>query len=123
MNRHLSKIINRIAPRTRVRSDSNRDQLNLFPGLYSPPKSSATDQPIRLPRSLLVIKPDEQLNQYLSRVAAAAMLAATRTCGDPAKAARRLGTSADLIDQEHQQDHRRQFPTLRLISTNSPALL
>jgi hypothetical protein len=120
MNRHLSKIINRIAPRKPVRSDvPDPDQLSLFAGLDSPPQSSHNVQPIRLPRSVLVLNPDEQLSQYLSRVAATAMLAATRTCGSPAKAALRLGTSVDLLDQEDHQEHQRQFPALRLVSINS----
>src|SRR6266849_8695875 len=73
------------------------DQLSLFPNhrLYSVPSRPVASKrrPIRLPRSILVILPTEQLHQYLSRVAAAAMSAATDSYGSAALAALRLGTS------------------------------
>ena len=78
------------------------DQLSLFPNhrlrsvLRQPvPKR----RPIRLPRSILLILPSEQLHNYLSRVAAAAMSAATDSYGSAALAALRLGTS-DSEDPE-----------------------
>jgi hypothetical protein len=79
------------------------DQLSLFPNhrlhsVSSRPVASKR-RPIRLPRSILVILPTEQLHQYLSRVAAAAMSAATDSYGSAALAALRLGTS-DSEDPE-----------------------
>ena len=78
-------------------------QLSLFPNhclhsVSSRPVASKR-RPIRLPRSILVILPTEQLHQYLSRVAAAAMSAATDSYGSAALAALRLGTS-DSEDPE-----------------------
>jgi hypothetical protein len=120
MNRHLSKIINLIAPARTRSAELHQAQLILFPDLYStPPFTEQTNRPIRLPKSVLVVNKDEQLNEYLSRVAAAAMVAATRICGTPAKAALRLGTSDHSLDREHQRHHEHQFPALRLISSNS----
>lgn len=79
------------------------DQLSLFPNhhLHSVPSRPVTSKrrPIRLPRSILVILPSEQLHNYLSRVAAAAMSAATNSYGSAALAALRLGT-ADSEDPE-----------------------
>ena len=79
------------------------DQLSLFPNhrlhsVSSRPVASKR-RPIRLPRSILVILPTEQLHQYLSRVAVAAMSAATDSYGSAALAALRLGTS-DSEDPE-----------------------
>ena len=79
------------------------DQLSLFPNhrlhsVSSRPVASKR-RPIRLPRSILVILPSEQLHNYLSRVAAAAMSAATDSYGSAALAALRLGTS-DSEDPE-----------------------
>lgn len=79
------------------------NQLSLFPNhrlhsVSSRPLASKR-RPIRLPRSILVILPTEQLHQYLSRVAAAAMSAATDSYGSAALAALRLGTS-DSEDPE-----------------------
>src|SRR5438105_5790742 len=79
------------------------DQLLLFPNhrlhsVSSRPVASKR-RPIRLPRSILVILPTEQLHQYLSRIAAAAMSAATDSYGSAALAALRLGTS-DSEDPE-----------------------
>jgi len=79
------------------------DQLSLFPNhrlhsVSSRPVASKR-RPIKLPRSILVILPTEQLHQYLSRVAAAAMSAATDSYGSAALAALRLGTS-DSEDPE-----------------------
>ena len=79
------------------------DQLSLFPNhrlhsVASRPVASKR-RPIRLPRSILVILPGEQLHNYLSRVAAAAMSAATNSYGSAALAALRLGT-ADSEDPE-----------------------
>ena len=73
------------------------NQLSLFPNhrlhsVSSRPVASKR-RPIRLPRSILVILPTEQLHQYLSRIAAAAMSAATDSYGSAALAALRLGTS------------------------------
>ena len=79
------------------------DQLLLFPNhrLHSVPSRPVASKrrPIRLPRSILVILPTEQLHNYLSRVAAAAMSAATDSYGSAALAALRLGT-ADSEDPE-----------------------
>ena len=79
------------------------DQLSLFPNhrLYSVPSRPVPSKrrPIRLPRSILVIRPDEQLHQYLSRIAAQAMSAAAKSYGSAALAAFRLGT-ADAEDPE-----------------------
>ena len=78
-------------------------QLSLFPNhrLHSVPSRPVASKrrPIRLPRSILVILPTEQLHNYLSRVAAAAMSAATDSYGSAALAALRLGTS-DSEDPE-----------------------
>jgi len=79
------------------------DQLSLFPNhrlhsVSSRPVASKR-RSIRLARSILVILPTEQLHQYLSRVAAAAMSAATDSYGSAALAALRLGTS-DSEDPE-----------------------
>src|SRR5437660_11888579 len=77
------------------------DQLVLFPNhrIHSVPSRPVASKrrAIRLPRSILVILPTEQLHHYLSRVAAAAMSAATRSYGSSAVAALRLGTA----DSEH----------------------
>src|ERR1700730_17495064 len=77
-------------------SDTNQ-QLSLFPNqrlfCVSNQSRPSNRKQIRLPRSILTIKAEEELNQFLSRVAAAAMNAATRSYGSPALAARRLGTS------------------------------
>jgi len=79
------------------------DQLSLFPNhrFHSVPRQPVPSKrrPIRLPRSILVILPSEQLHNYLSRVAAAAMSAATNSYGSAALAALRLGTS-DSEDPE-----------------------
>ena len=79
------------------------DQLSLFPNhrIHSVPHPLVPSKrrPIRLPRSILVILPSEQLHNYLSRVAAAAMSAATNSYGSAALAALRLGT-ADSEDPE-----------------------
>jgi hypothetical protein len=79
------------------------DQLSLFPNhrLYSVPSGPVLSKrrPIRLPRSILVIRPNEQLHQYLSRIAAEAMSAAAKSYGSAALAALRLGT-ADTEDPE-----------------------
>ncbi len=79
------------------------DQLSLFQNyrLYSVPSRPVPSKrrPIRLPRSILVIRPNEQLHQYLSRIAAEAMCAAAKSYGSAALAALRLGT-ADAEDPE-----------------------
>lgn len=79
------------------------DQLSLFPNhrLTSVPRQLVPlkRRPIRLPRSILVILPREQLHNYLSRVAAAAMGAATKSYGSASLAALLLGTS-DSEDPE-----------------------
>ena len=79
------------------------DQLSLFPNhrLHSVPSRPVASKrrPIRLPCSILVILPGEQLHHYLSRVANAAMSAATKSYGSAALAALRLGTS-DSEDPE-----------------------
>ena len=79
------------------------EQLSLFPNhrIHSVPSQPVASKrrPIRLPRSILVILPNEQLHHYLSRVAAAAMSAATKSYGSAALAALRLGT-ADSGDPE-----------------------
>jgi hypothetical protein len=79
------------------------DQLSLFPNhhIHSVPRQPVPSKrrPIRLSRSILVILPTEQLHQYLSRVAAAAMSAATKSYGSATLAALRLGTS-EIEDPE-----------------------
>ena len=79
------------------------DQLSLFPNhrLYCVPNQPVASKrrPVRLPRSVLVIHPTEQLHHYLSRVAAEAMSAAAKSYGSAALAALRLGT-ADAEDPE-----------------------
>ncbi len=79
------------------------DQLSLFQNhlLHSVPSQPVASKrrPITLPRSVLVILPTEQLHHYLSRVAGAAMSAATNSYGSAALAALRLGT-ADSEDPE-----------------------
>lgn len=79
------------------------EQLALFSNhrIHSVPSQPVAPKrrPIRLPRSLLVILPNEQLHHYLSRVANAAMSAATKSYGSAALAALRLGT-ADSEDPE-----------------------
>src|SRR5437588_8876583 len=88
---------------TDTANSETTDQLSLFPNhrIHSVPSRSAASKrrPIRLSRSILVILPTEQLHHYLSRVAAAAMSAATRSYGSSALAALRLGT-ADSEDPE-----------------------
>jgi hypothetical protein len=113
MNSRIEKLVNALAPTRGIVSD----QLSLFPQteLYCLP--AITPKPIRLPKSITVIGVDEELSQYLSRVAAAAMVAATKACGSPKKAALRLGTADDLPDE-------RELPpapktSLRLASNNS----
>lgn len=70
-------------------------QPSLFPAvqLYALPKQQTNRKPIKLPRSILTIAPDELLNEYLSRVANAAMKATTLIYGSASRAASRLGTS------------------------------
>jgi len=113
MNSRIEHLVNALAPTRAIASD----QLPLFPQteLYCLP--AITPKPIRLPKSITVIGVDEELSQYLSRVAAAAMVAATKACGSPKKAALRLGTADDLPDE-------RELPpapktSLRLASNNS----
>jgi len=117
MNRQLSQIIDRLAAPSPGVDDIN--QLPLFPQLHrlhvlspQPPK------PITLPRSILVIKADEQLTEYLSRVAAAAMTAATNTCGTAQKAAVRLGTAQEPPVDEPTHPAK---PALRLATFSSEA--
>jgi len=94
MSRRLSKILTRSAPA----KTSTETQLALFPAneLYCVRQPPA--RPIRLPKSILFINPQEELSDYLSRVAAAAMVAATKLCGTPSKAAVRLGTKESVSD-------------------------
>jgi hypothetical protein len=113
MNSRIEHLVNALAPTRGIVND----QLSLFPQteLYCLP--AITPKPIRLPKSITVIGVDEELSQYLSRVAAAAMVAATKACGSPKKAALRLGTADDLPDE-------RELPpapktSLRLASNNS----
>jgi len=70
-------------------------QLNLFPlsKLHVVTRQETNRRPIKMPRSVLTITPDEQLSNYLSRVANAAMKAATQSYGSSTLAATRLGTS------------------------------
>jgi hypothetical protein len=96
------------------------DQLLLFPNhrlhsVSSRPVASKR-RPIRLPRSILVILPTEQLHQYLSRVAAAAMSAATDSYRSAALAALRLGTS-DSEDPEPTTAAQTARPRLTLAAT------
>lgn len=89
-------------PDTVVADDQTLDasQLDLFPisKLHPVSKTQTNRRPIKLPRSILTISPTEQLSHYLSRVANAAMRAATTSYGSPQKAAVRLGTTHE--DQE-----------------------
>jgi hypothetical protein len=102
-----------------VNSDTT-DQLSLFPNqrLHSVPKQPVPSKrrPIRLPRSILVILPTEQLHNYLSRVAAAAMNAATKSYGSATLAALRLGTS-DSEDPEPTTGARTARPRLTLAAS------
>lgn len=113
MNSRIEHLVNALAPTRGIVND----QLSLFPQteLYCLP--AITPKPIRLPKSITVIGVDEELSQYLSRVAEAAMVAATKACGSPKKAALRLGTADDLPDE-------RELPqppktSLRLASSSS----
>ena len=74
---------------------SDAGQLDLFPisKLHVVPNPQTNRRPIKLPRSILTIAPTEQLSQYLSRVANAAMRAATTSYGSARQAAVRLGTA------------------------------
>lgn len=78
-------------------SQAADSQLSLFPNqtLFSVTGSEAKRKVIKLPRSVLTIRSEEELHQFLSRVAAAAMSAATRSYGSSAQAAQRLGTLSD----------------------------
>jgi hypothetical protein len=98
-------------------------QLTLFPNQIpdnvSQPANSRNRRPIKLPRSILQIAPGEQLHQYLSRVAAAAMAAATRSCGGSTTlAALRLGTAANINQDQQEPDANR--PHLALAASQSP---
>ena len=79
---------------------SDTSQLDLFPisKLHVVTRTQTNRRPIKLPRSILTIAPTEQLSHYLSRVANAAMRAATTSYGSAQKAAVRLGTTDE--DQE-----------------------
>ena len=81
-------------------SNPETSQLNLFPisKLHVVPRNQTNRRPIKLPRSVLTIAPTEQLSDYLSRVAGAAMRAATTSYGSARQAAVRLGTADE--DQE-----------------------
>jgi hypothetical protein len=125
MKAELSTLINRIAPSSHVRPEAIQTaQLSLFPELRGAPEQpdSAEAEDIQLPRSVLRISKEEHLSEYLSRVAAAAMFAATRSCGSPAKAALRLGTSSTEFRGQNndENDGGNQFPALRLVADNSP---
>jgi hypothetical protein len=89
MNRRLAKLVNSLAPPRGAPSS----QLDLFPSIELYVLPALPSSPIRLPRSILQIRPDERLSDYLSRVADAAMTAATKAHGTPRQAAIRLGTS------------------------------
>lgn len=85
-------------------TDNNVDdssQMDLFPQykFHVVSNEETARQPIKLPRSVLTIKPDELLCNYLSRVANTAMEAATKSYGSSALAATRLGTRA--ADPQH----------------------
>jgi len=118
MNRRVSQIIDNLAPAKPELDDPN--QLPLFPQLHRlhalVPPSAKT---IALPRSILVIKADERLNHYLSRVAAAAMTAATKACGNPQRAAVRLGTAEELTNEHDRHDFKSPKPALRLATSKS----
>ncbi len=70
-------------------------QLNLFPEttLHIVVRQDTNRRPIKMPRSILTIAPNELLSDYLSRVANSAMTAATHSYGTATLAATRLGTS------------------------------
>src|SRR5689334_16521802 len=80
-------------------------QLDLFPisKLHVVAKTQTNRRPIKLPRSILTIAPTEQLSHYLSRVANAAMRAATSSYGSARQAAVRLGTA----DEDQQPSNQR----------------
>jgi len=117
MNSHVSKIIEQLAP---ARHHEDETQLVLFPQLHQlRAVAPQSPQSIRLPRSILVIDPAEQLNQFLSRVADAAMTAATKSCGTPQKAAIRLGTAHEPPGREPNQGMpTSKKGTLRLATSN-----
>ncbi len=89
--------------KTDTADSETANQLSLFPNhrIHSVPIQQVAPKrrPISLPRSILIIPPCERLHRYLSRVAAAAMNAATKSYGSAALAALRLGT-ADSEDPE-----------------------
>lgn len=85
-------------------------QLWLIPAPLLHAVPPPTSEIIRLPTSILRIKADEQLADYLSRVAAAAMTAATKACGNPNRAALRLGTTTSDHETTEISEHSR--PTL-----------
>jgi len=115
-DRRLSEIIDTIAP---VNTKPDVNQLPLFPNLRCLSPQPSITKSIQLPRSVLVIKSDEQLTQYLSRVAAAAVIAATKTCGSPQQAAVRLGTADQPNEDRPGQDQKPTTKrTLRLASRN-----
>jgi len=92
----ITRLVNNIRGAVETTPDSFDSQLSLFPNqklfcVTTEPKRKV----IKLPRSVLTIRSEEQLHQFLSRVAAAAMSAATRSYGSSAQAARRLGTTSD----------------------------
>src|SRR5581483_8896364 len=92
----ITRLANNIRGAVETTPDSFDSQLSLFPNqklfcVTTEPKRKV----IKLPRSVLTIRSEEQLHQFLSRVAAAAMSAATRSYGSSAQAARRLGTTSD----------------------------
>lgn len=96
------------------------DQLSLFQKhhVHAVPSQRVAPKrrPIRLPRSILVILPNEQLHHYLSRVAAAAMNAATKSYGSAGLAALRLGTADSEDPNPTTADHTAR-PKLALASS------
>lgn len=78
---------------TKTRDSSTPVQGWLIPEQLLQPVATPAPKVIRLPKAILRIEPNEELSRYLSRVAAAAMAAATKTYGSPKTAALRLGTA------------------------------
>jgi hypothetical protein len=78
---------------TKTRDASTPVQGWLIPEQPLQPVATPAPKVIRLPKAILRIEPNEELSRYLSRVAAAAMAAATKTYGSAQTAALRLGTA------------------------------
>lgn len=91
----ITRLVNNLRGAVENAPASLDSQLSLFPSqkLFCL-TTEAKRKVIKLPRSVLTIRSEEELHHFLSRVAAAAMSAATRSYGSSAQAARRLGTTS-----------------------------